>query len=97
MSAINPTYVAYAAAHGRTPEQQLAHDHEAWPGGVMCGFILWVSKARQVAIRDKIRAPDGGLMVSRDGVVWYEKEWHAWLQDPASWPLIGTVEASRSA
>lgn len=39
----NPRYVAYAVAHGRSPEDMLAHDRSAWPGGVMAGFMLWMS------------------------------------------------------
>ena len=41
----NPRFVAYASAHGRTPEAMLEHDTEAWPGGKMCGFILWIKSA----------------------------------------------------
>lgn len=41
----NPRYVAYAAAHGREPEDMLEHDREAWPGGQMVGFILWMGWA----------------------------------------------------
>lgn len=42
----NPRYLQYARAHGRSGEEQLAHDKEAWPGGAMCGFILWMKQAR---------------------------------------------------
>lgn len=37
----NPRYVAYARAHGRTPEAQLRQDRRDWPGGSMCGYVLW--------------------------------------------------------
>jgi hypothetical protein len=33
----NPRYVAYAKAHGRTPDEQLRHD------GSMAGFINWIA------------------------------------------------------
>jgi hypothetical protein len=35
-------YAAYAAAHGRSPEDQLAHDRENLPGGTMAGYLLWI-------------------------------------------------------
>lgn len=40
---INPRYVAYALAHGRDPDTQLAHDDQAWLGGCMTGYILWIN------------------------------------------------------
>ena len=39
----NPRYVAYARFHGRSPAEMLEHDRAAWPGGCMCGFMLWIS------------------------------------------------------
>ena len=39
---MNPRYLAYAKAHGKTPAGMLASDTERWPGGKMAGFILWV-------------------------------------------------------
>ena len=37
-----PRYTAYAQAHGRSPDQMLEFDSERYPGGKMCGFILWI-------------------------------------------------------
>jgi hypothetical protein len=34
-------FEVYARAHGRSDADQLAHDRQAFPGGRMCGFILW--------------------------------------------------------
>lgn len=41
---MNPRYLSYCAAHGNTPDQQHAADDAAWPGGIMCGFILWIGE-----------------------------------------------------
>lgn len=38
----NSRYVEYARAHGNTPEDQLVADRQAWPGGIMAGFQLWM-------------------------------------------------------
>lgn len=44
---INPRYLAYCTAHGRTVDEMRAHDEERWPGGRACGFILWMSATWQ--------------------------------------------------
>lgn len=60
-------FVAYASAHGNTPDQQLASDEKRWLGGSMCGFILW-KRARLLEFRrvnpdaflgDMLRDQDG--------------------------------------
>lgn len=38
-----PRYLAYCNANGLTPEEQLERDRAAYPGGCMCGYILWIS------------------------------------------------------
>lgn len=45
MTEWNPLYAAYAKAHGRSCEDQLVHDREAWPGGRMAGYMLWIREA----------------------------------------------------
>jgi len=40
---MNPHFVAYARAHGNTPDEQLATDRVEWPGGIMAGYMLWIS------------------------------------------------------
>ena len=40
-------YLSYCKAHNKTPEAMMEHDRSEFPGGVMCGFILWISKMKQ--------------------------------------------------
>lgn len=44
MAEYQSRYVAYARAHGAMPAEMLERDRERWPGGVMCGFILWIGR-----------------------------------------------------
>lgn len=74
----NPRYVVYARAHGKTPDEMMAHDDKAWPGGVMCGFIIWMSqqqtlfyKAHPEAFLDRYTISDSAA-------------WDAWLQNAAN-------------
>lgn len=38
---INPRYAAYAGAHGLSVVDMLSEDRERYPGGVMCGYLVW--------------------------------------------------------
>ena len=41
----NSRYLEYARVHGESdPETMLAKDRETYPGGVMCGFTLWIQR-----------------------------------------------------
>lgn len=59
----NPRYLAYCRWHGVTPDEMLAHDRKVWPGGPMCGFILWSHARIQEAYKAIPLAfvPGGGL------------------------------------
>lgn len=72
----NPRYVAFAKAHGRTPEQQHLFDDEKWPGGRGIGFSLWISQQKLEA--HKANHPSvvkdlNGLHVTEHAL------WDAWL------------------
>lgn len=43
----NPRFILYARAHGREPEAMLDHDRERFPGGLMAGFLTWISERWQ--------------------------------------------------
>lgn len=75
--AMNPRYLAYCRAHGKTPDQMMAHDDEKYPGGKMCGFLLW-SSARLFeysAINPK---------AFLDGHLHDHKSYDAWLDSVSS-------------
>jgi len=44
---MNSVYLAYSAAHGKTHEEMIASDRIKYPGGVMCGFQLWVAERKR--------------------------------------------------
>ncbi len=60
----NPYYLTYAAASGLSPEAMLHYDSERFPGGKMCGFIIWMSQrwqewdALNKHRRDHVRFPE---------------------------------------
>jgi hypothetical protein len=64
-----PYFVAYARAHGRTPEAQLDADRAAWRGGCMSGFILWIAaaKARFRKLHPEACLPNGDIL---DSAAW---------------------------
>jgi hypothetical protein len=77
----NPRYAAFAKAHGRTPEEQSVFDDAKWPGGVMTGFILWVSQQQ----REAHAAGAGGIVRDLNGLhVWKQDQWDAWLNRPGA-------------
>jgi len=43
----NPRYIAYAKSNGFEPKEMFRIDKNLYPGGSMCGFILWISKMRR--------------------------------------------------
>jgi len=73
----NPRYVAYAQAHGKTPVKMLAHDRAAWPGGCMCGFILWMAEQKRAFWKE---CP--GAFLDRH-TIWDQDAWTAFLQSVA--------------
>jgi len=68
-----PRYLAYCAAHGKTPDEMLAHDDERWPGGVMCGYILWIGD-RWIEWKVAVNWPKEGVIGARQ-----HREFDAWL------------------
>lgn len=56
---MNPRYLAYSRAHGMDPDAMLEHDRERWPGGVMCGFIVWIHRRWLVWDAEHGRKPFG--------------------------------------
>ena len=54
-------FAAYALAHGRDPEAQLAHDRGRFPGGRMAGYIVWIGGRLRAWRSATGRAPDAPM------------------------------------
>ena len=48
----NGIYLAYSAAHGKTHEEMIESDRIKYPGGVMCGFQLWVDERKREFLKE---------------------------------------------
>ena len=70
----NPRYVAYAQAHGHTPDEQMTSDEKAWPGGVMCGFMIWMSQQKELFYKAHAECFLDHWTISD------QKAWTTWLQ-----------------
>lgn len=40
----NERYLAYCRYHKKTPDEMMSFDRKRWPGGVMCGYVLWINE-----------------------------------------------------
>lgn len=87
----NPRYVAYAAAHGRTPEAMRDHDAQAWPGGPAVGFMLWISENLQAWGKARGRR---GRRLDFLGSEADHEDFTAWLQGMARLPCPVCTDGS---
>lgn len=86
----NPRYVAYAHANGCTPSGMLVVDAERYPGGKMCGFVLWNEQkwneffaAQNIIIRrDRFGTNDRPFLVAELG-----QEYSEWLLEQYPEPV----------
>jgi hypothetical protein len=69
----NSRYLLYCKAHGNegNPGRQLEEDSAKYPGGKMCGFMLWI-QAKWRVFGDKND-------VSIDYRTMYQKDFDTWL------------------
>ena len=63
----NPRYVAYAQAHGNTPQEQQDADAARWPGGCMTGYILWIDERLREFRAERPEAFCYGGLCDHDG------------------------------
>ena len=80
-----PFYVVYAKSHGREPDDMWDHDKERWPGGKMCGYILWMGE-RMRAWYNLTHHP---RVKDSNATLWPEErtQFHEWLMNTDQPPL----------
>ena len=76
VAGFNPRWEAYARAHGNSVDEQKADDAKNWPGGVACGFILWMSEQKQAFFKAHPEA-----FIDRHSICDFEK-WDEFLGVP---------------
>lgn len=67
---MNPLFVSYAKSNGLSPSRQLDLDTLKYPGGIMCGFLLWVTERKQAFRRNHPEAFCGFNIA--DKVAWLQ-------------------------
>jgi len=75
----NTRYIAYARAHGKSPEEMVEFDRQFYPGGAMAGFITWISLRKR-----SIQLPAGWKESERsDYAAEYPEKFEALLEQAA--------------
>jgi len=59
-------YIAYAKAKNMTPDEVFEYDKETYPGGCMCGFILWICEKKRSFKKNNPDAIDGDIIRNND-------------------------------
>ena len=73
----NPRYICYCFAHGNTPQQQYSVDRKRWPGGMMCGFILW--NEEMISLFSRMHGKEGFYFVHGNLTTEGHEAYDAWL------------------
>jgi hypothetical protein len=66
---VQPRYAAYCVKNGKNPDEMLEADRKRWPGGVMCGYILWIQKSILRYRKAKPEAFLGTTLIDQDGFI----------------------------
>ena len=75
----NPLFLAYAKATGTPdPDDCIERDRKEWPGGVMCGFILWMADRKSTWV--KLNPKPFGQRTD-EWVNFNVEKFHAWILD----------------